>query len=182
MILIEVEKVVADHFRKTDVVYELPKVSYDNKVWEENRLSIVNIAKSWLGTPYHHQASVKNIGVDCFGLVRGVWRELFDDDDPETPPPYSLDWAESSGKETLLEAARRHMFEVNLSDANFGDVIVFRHKKEYPAKHSAIITSIDADIYVIHAIQHMPVSEMMLTKLWLDRAATAFRFPLKSEI
>ena len=33
-------------------------------------------ARAWLGTPYRHQASVKGVGADCLGLVRGLWREV----------------------------------------------------------------------------------------------------------
>lgn len=33
-------------------------------------------AREWLDTPYHHQQSVKGIGVDCLGLVAGVAVEL----------------------------------------------------------------------------------------------------------
>ncbi len=38
--------------------------------------TIVRRARGWLGTPYHHQASVKGVGCDCLGLIRGLWREL----------------------------------------------------------------------------------------------------------
>ena len=27
----------------------------------------------WLGTPYHHQASVRGAGCDCLGLIRGIY-------------------------------------------------------------------------------------------------------------
>jgi NlpC/P60 family putative phage cell wall peptidase len=40
------------------------------------RETIVAAARSWFGTPYHHQASVKGVGSDCLGLIRGIWREL----------------------------------------------------------------------------------------------------------
>mgnify|MGYP000486492631 CR=1 FL=1 len=36
--------------------------------------------------------------------VRGVWRALYGEE-PETIPPYSRDWAEAGGRETLAEAA-----------------------------------------------------------------------------
>ena len=39
--------------------------------------TVVRAARGWIGTPYHHQASVKGVGTDCLGLVRGVWRELY---------------------------------------------------------------------------------------------------------
>lgn len=33
---------------------------------------IIAEARSWVGTPYHHQAVVKRVGVDCVGLILGV--------------------------------------------------------------------------------------------------------------
>ena len=38
----------------------------------ENRLRIILEAMDWVGTPYHHQARVKKVGVDCAQLVAGV--------------------------------------------------------------------------------------------------------------
>src|SRR5215207_7343246 len=37
------------------------------------REQIVAAARGWIGTPYHHQASVKGVGCDCLGLIRGLW-------------------------------------------------------------------------------------------------------------
>lgn len=37
---------------------------------------IVAEAMSWIGTPFHPQASVKGVGCDCKGLVAGVAREI----------------------------------------------------------------------------------------------------------
>ena len=37
---------------------------------------VIAIARSWLGTPYHDQASLRGVGCDCLGLARGVWREV----------------------------------------------------------------------------------------------------------
>ena len=37
---------------------------------------VIAAARSWLGTPYHDQASLKRVGCDCLGLARGVWREV----------------------------------------------------------------------------------------------------------
>lgn len=33
---------------------------------------IVAEARRWVGTPYHHQAALCGVGVDCVGLIRGV--------------------------------------------------------------------------------------------------------------
>ena len=37
---------------------------------------IIALARDWLGTPYHHQASLRGVGTDCVGLIRGIYREL----------------------------------------------------------------------------------------------------------
>lgn len=34
--------------------------------------SVVNAARSWLGTPFKHQGRLKGIGCDCLGLVIGI--------------------------------------------------------------------------------------------------------------
>ena len=86
---------------------------------------VVRVARGWLGTPYHHQASVRGVGADCLGLVRGVWRELYGCD-AEAPPPYSRDWAEASSVETMLAAASRHLCTVAPNEARAGDVLIFR--------------------------------------------------------
>ncbi len=56
------------------------------------RDDIISETLSWLGTPYRHQASLKGVGCDCLGLVRGVWRALVGPE-PEPTPAYSPDWA-----------------------------------------------------------------------------------------
>lgn len=40
------------------------------------RQQIVEKAKEWLGTPYHHHQKTKGVGVDCLGLVGGIALEL----------------------------------------------------------------------------------------------------------
>ncbi len=37
---------------------------------------IVHAVKLWLGTPFHLQGRVKNIGCDCLGLLMGIAKEL----------------------------------------------------------------------------------------------------------
>ena len=61
---------------------------------------IVAFARGWIGTPYCHQASLKGVGCDCLGLVRGVWRETLGAE-PEGVPAYTPDWAEAGRAETL---------------------------------------------------------------------------------
>ncbi len=137
------------------------------------RASIVAAARSWLGTPYVHQASAKGAGCDCLGLIRGVWRELYGSE-PETPPPYSPDWNERHADEPLLSAARRNLVEKDASEIAAGDVIVFRVAANGPAKHCGIATSPDA---FIHAYAGRAVVESWMNRWWRARIAGAFEFP-----
>jgi NlpC/P60 family putative phage cell wall peptidase len=134
---------------------------------------VVRLARGWIGTPYHHQASAKGVGADCLGLVRGVWRELYGHE-AEAPPGYSRDWGEASGRETLLEAARRHLVEIGQGEAQPGDVVVFRLRARLIAKHAGILATATT---FIHAMEGAPAAEVSLGPWWRRRIAAAFSFP-----
>jgi len=63
------------------------------------REAIVAAARSFIRTPYHHQASCKKAGCDCLGLIRGVWRDVYGPE-PEAPGQYHRSL---SAKETMHE-------------------------------------------------------------------------------
>ncbi len=92
----------------------------------------VQAARSWIGTPYQHQASAKAAGTDCLGLLRGVWRELYGAE-PEPVPAYTPDWAEPEGRELLWAAARRWLVEVGPGLPVPGDVLLFRMRAGSPS-------------------------------------------------
>jgi len=140
---------------------------------------IVSIALEWIGTPYRHQASLKGSGCDCLGLVRGVWRALYGEE-PEAPPAYRADWAETGGRETLLGAARRHLVEIAVNDARSGDVLLFRMTPEACVKHCAILSEArpgDPERRMIHAYWGRAVVESWMGPWWRRRLAHAFSFP-----
>ncbi|HWL03339.1 MAG TPA: NlpC/P60 family protein [Xanthobacteraceae bacterium] len=137
------------------------------------RSAIVTEARRWLGTPYRHQASLKGVGCDCLGLVRGVWRAVAGDE-PEAPPAYAPDWAEASGRETLAEAAFRHLAPGDIDDIRPGDVLLFRWRAGLPAKHAAIASY---GGMMIHAHDGACVCEVTLAPWWRRRLAFVFRFP-----
>ncbi len=137
------------------------------------REAIVAEALSWVGTPYRHQASLKGVGCDCLGLIRGVWRALYGEE-PEAAPGYTPDWAEAKGAETLADAAARHMTPVAAADVAPGDVLLFRWRATLPAKHAAILIAADR---IVHAQDGAAVSAATLTPWWRRRIAYAFRFP-----
>jgi NlpC/P60 family putative phage cell wall peptidase len=137
------------------------------------RQDIVAQTRGWIGTPYQHQASLKGIGCDCLGLVRGVWRAVIGTE-PERAPPYAPDWAEAASGEPLAEAAERHLIAINCTQIREGDVLLFRWRANLPAKHAAIVTAPDA---MVHAHDGAAVAEVALAPWWRRRLAYAFRFP-----
>lgn len=137
------------------------------------RAKIVAAARRWIGTPYLHQASLIHVGCDCLGLVRGVWREVVGEE-PETAPPYTPDWAEALGLETLLDAARRHFEPVPLADIRAGDVLAFRFRDHLPAKHLGVATSAT---HMAHAHSGACVAEVDIGPHWRKRLVAAFAFP-----
>lgn len=137
------------------------------------KTDIVSCARSWLGTPYQHQASCKQYGTDCLGLLRGIWREIYGAE-PLSVPPYTPDWAEQSGQETLYEAAAAVLREIDIAEARPGDVLLFRMAVGAPAKHAAILSGEDE---IIHAYWGRAVTRSFIAPFWIKRRAFAFSFP-----
>jgi NlpC/P60 family putative phage cell wall peptidase len=147
-----------------------------------DRSAILAEARTWIGTPYRHQASVKGVGCDCFGLIRGVWRALYGPE-PEAVPAYSRDWGSVTGKEEMLASARRHLVEIDGSAIEPGNVIVFRIRRGTVAKHCGIVSAIGCckedhgQDRFIHAQEGVPVCEVTLSEWWRRRIVAAFAFP-----
>jgi len=137
------------------------------------RSDIVAAARGWTGTPYLHQASLRGVGTDCLGLVRGVWREVMGEE-PERPPAYAPGWAEMGGGEAMADAARRHLVEIPYTEYLAGDVLLFRWRAGLPAKHAGIAVSSHA---MVHAQEGASVTEVALSPWWRRHLAFAFRFP-----
>ena len=134
---------------------------------------VVTVARAWLGTPYHDQASLRGVGCDCLGLARGVWREVVG---AESFPisPYSRDWGETGPREVLAEGTRRMMVEIAIPDAMPGALILFRMAPRAIAKHVGILTGPHS---FIHSYERLGVIEEVLTPIWRRRIAFAFMFP-----
>lgn len=140
-------------------------------------------ARTWLGTPYQHQASLKGVGCDCLGLVRGVWRALHGAE-IAPPPPYRPDWAELGAGEPLLEGLGRSLERRDPHRARPGDVLAFRMAPGAPARHCAILSRDDRrqgpgreGARMIHAYWGRACVESWLGGWWRARLAGAFAFP-----
>jgi NlpC/P60 family putative phage cell wall peptidase len=137
------------------------------------RATIVASARRWIGTPYLHQASLLDVGCDCLGLVRGVWRDVIGPE-PEITPIYSPAWAKAADGERLLDGLARHFVPISLADCRTGDVLAFRFRDHLPATHLAILTT---PTHIAHAHSGARVAEVPLCAPWRKRLTAAFAFP-----
>ncbi len=99
-------------------------------------LDVVRIARSWLGTPYHHRARIKGAGVDCGMIVIEVFSEAgiisnFD------PGDYTHDWMMHRSQERYLKVIETYAEKVNRPPMP-GDVALFRFGR--CISHGAIVT------------------------------------------
>ncbi len=140
---------------------------------------IVSAARSWIGTPYVHQNSVKGAGCDCLGLLRGVWREVLGPE-PEAAPAYSMDWSEPQGDERLWQAALRHLRPKALTAEAAGDVLLFRMRTGAVAKHLGLVAQTGPNASFIHAYSGHGVTESPLSAPWRRRVVAVFEFPTEA--
>ncbi len=137
-----------------------------------SQADVIAAARSWVDTPYTHQASSLGNGADCLGVVRGVWRELYGSE-PTTVPAYTPTWFKEGEADSLLTSTREYLIEKNSNHAP-ADVLVFRMVRRGPAKHMGIVT---AHNRFVHAYAGRAVAENWLSDFWLARIAGIFSFP-----
>ena len=128
-------------------------------------------ARTWIGTPYRHQASCKGAGTDCLGLIRGLWRALYGGE-PVAIPPYTPDWSEPSRDEVLMRTATALLIRVERPDP--GDVLLFRMRDKGVAKHLGVLATSET---FIHAYSGHGVVESPISRPWQRRIVARFAFP-----
>jgi NlpC/P60 family putative phage cell wall peptidase len=109
------------------------------------RARVVEAARAWTGTPYHHAADLRGVGVDCAMLLVRVFCDL-GLVEPFDPRPYTRDWHLHRGDERYLGFLLARAREVERPQA--GDVIVFRIGRCYA--HGGIVTAPEP-LTILHA-------------------------------
>jgi cell wall-associated NlpC family hydrolase len=101
-----------------------------------SRTRIVDEARSWVGTPYHHEARVKGHGVDCAQFVAAVFEQtgLIKEITTEHYPP---DWHFHQAAERLLDKIKQYAGEIALEDVRPGDIVAFHFGKTYA--HAGVV-------------------------------------------
>jgi NlpC/P60 family putative phage cell wall peptidase len=103
---------------------------------------------SWLGTPYHHLACVKGVGVDCAMLLVAVFRDSGLVPQDLDPRPYAPDWHLHRNEEKFLGWLQQYAEQVERPGP--GDVVVWRYGRTY--SHGAIVVGEAGEI--VHAYKN----------------------------
>ena len=125
---------------------------------------IVTAARNYLGTPFHHQARVKGVGIDCAGLLVCVARDL------------GLQHYDVQGYSRVPSGAEfeRHL-DANLDKISAiepGCILLMAFDSD--PQHVAIATSLTT---IIHA--HFEVRKCVehdLDSVWTSRIRSIYRF------
>lgn len=139
------------------------------------RESIIAEARTWIGTPWRHQASLKGIGADCIGLLAGVANNVGITEAAEFLASHECRaYGRHPDAEKLLEGCDRWLDMIKVVDAGPADVFVM--KFEIDPQHFALISEEDPP-YMIHAYaQARKTVENRIDHVWRSRIVRAYRF------
>ena len=133
------------------------------------RKQICDTSRTFLDTPFHHQGRLKNVGVDCAGLVVEVTKELEIFKEEYDYQGYS----KIPDGLQLLAHLRKNCKEKNINEYKQGDILLFRFS-QYP-QHLGIMLE---DGYFIHSFMRArKVVIQTLSQDWKDYLIGVFEFP-----
>jgi len=135
-------------------------------------LEVIRAANLWLGTPYRHQASLKGVGCDCLGLIRGIWLDIYGFAAAQIPP-YAQFGRDEKGAMQLLDGAKQYLQPVQNATLP-GRVVLFQLNKKIPPRHCGIILE---NNNFIHAQERHGVVTTSMTTSWQRRIHSTYAFP-----
>lgn len=138
------------------------------------RQAIIDESLSWVGTPYHAQAHLKGIGVDCIGLIIGVAKAVGVLAPTYRPPIYSQEWHWHSNEELLQETLTLMQCPcLPVGQHQPGDMLVFQYGRV--SSHVGIVLP---EGLLVHAVRDDGrVVAQRLTEALQGRLRAAYAFP-----
>jgi len=109
------------------------------------RQDVVREALSWEGTPYHHRARLRGVGVDCAMLPAAVYEAV--GLIPHVEPEYSPQWMLHRDEERFLSWVTRFAREIPRTETGPGDLAIWKFGRCYA--HAAIVIDLPE---VLHAV------------------------------
>lgn len=134
-------------------------------------------ARTWIGTPFHHQARLKGKGCDCLGLIVGVVDELeLKDKNGVRLAAYDeVTYSKEPDGAYLAQKLTGLLKEVPVAKARAGDLGLFK-VRENP-QHLAIFSDYNGALGMIHCYaQARRVVEHRLDDDWKSRLIKVYRW------
>lgn len=148
---------------------------------DPRRLAVIAEARSWVETPFRHQARVKGLGADCAQLIIAVGEACgLLAVDPELWRRFA-GYGRAPHPARMEEALRMFMVQIPPSRARLGDVMWLEWRRDLPM-HLAILSEHKDRVTMIHALAEVgKVCEHGFVAEWPERLVTArpawWRFP-----
>ncbi len=131
------------------------------------RNQIIEEARSYIGTPYHHQGRIKGVGVDCAGVVVGIntkFELTSHDVKGYKPSPHN-----GLLQQALADAGFKKKLRTQLQA---GDCLLMQFTGE--PQHLAVFTGES----IIHSYSKIKkVVEHRLSGVWKARVVAVYDFP-----
>lgn len=139
---------------------------------------IVKEARTWLGTPFHHQARTKQVGCDCIGLVASVAKScgLKAKDGSYLRHHDCTDYTKLPVDYHLKNELAKLLHEKSTDEIAQGNVLLFAFDA-YP-QHVGIVSQVTQNkMSMIHAYEKMgKVIEHPLDQFWQKKITHCFAF------
>ena len=140
---------------------------------DEGRAAVVAEALSWTGTPYHHRAKLKGVGVDCAQFVLAVYAATGLIEDFDTGE-YPHDWHLHRSVERYMTEVLRFARPVPVGEAKPGDVLLFKYGRAF--SHGAIITAYPQVIHASLAAGSVTLGDADRDHDLIERPTACFSF------
>jgi NlpC/P60 family putative phage cell wall peptidase len=142
----------------------------------ELRQKVIEEARSWIGTPFHHQAKLKGYGCDCVGLILGVGATFGFTIEPHRWEPFR-NYARAPNPRKMTEAMNLFLNPISRDEVTIADVLFLEWRKDMPM-HLAIVSEDHGEPTLIHALMEMgKVIEHGSSSLWEERVTSCWRYP-----
>ena len=137
---------------------------------------IVAEARSWIGTPYRHQARAKGVAVDCVGVGIGCARAL-----GLVAPDFDVTgYTRQPDGRTLIAECDRYMTRIDTAEMGHGDAVAVRFDSG-PQHFGILVPYRHGGLAMVHAASKY--SKVIETRLLFGasplsmKLVAAYRFP-----
>ena len=131
---------------------------------------IVEVERTYIGTPWHHAARLKGVGIDCAGLLVCVSHEL------GIPVEDFVNYDREDEFESLVGEIEKYCNQIPISElAKTGDILVFRSRQMY--NHCGFFS--EERRTFIHAYNTPGCAKVVETPFdtpWVIRLARIYRY------